>query len=62
MGLNQISNFPTRDQITLGIILTNRPNLVSKCAGILDKRVNERSLSGRVQILLTSAQLHVKAS
>ncbi|VDI08795.1 Hypothetical predicted protein [Mytilus galloprovincialis] len=34
LGLTQIVNFPTRDDITLDIFLTNRPNLVQRCVGI----------------------------
>ena len=34
MGLNQIIDFPTREDVTLELFLTNRPNLVHRCVGI----------------------------
>jgi hypothetical protein len=34
LGLTQIVNFPTRENVTLETFFTNRPNLVHRCVGI----------------------------
>ena len=33
-GLQQIVNFPTRNNNTLDVVLTNRPSLVKQCVGV----------------------------
>ena len=34
IGLQQIVNFPTRNNNTLDVVLTNRPSLVKQCVGM----------------------------